>query len=115
MAETIFSKIIAGEIPADKLYEDDQCIAINDISPQAPVHVLVIPKKPLTSLAASEDQDQLLLGHLLLVVKRLAEQLGVSDGYRVIINSGEKGGQTVFHLHVHLLAGWAMPESGLVE
>jgi len=110
MTNTIFSKIIAGEIPSDKLYEDEQCIAIRDINPQAPVHVLVIPKKPIAKLSDAADEDASLLGHLLLVVRKLADEMGVSDGFRTIINNGEKGGQTVFHLHVHLLGGFAMGE-----
>lgn len=110
MTDSIFAKIIAGEIPSDKLYEDKLCIAIRDISPQAPVHVLVIPKKPIAKLSDATDADASLLGHLLLVVRKLADELGISDGFRTIINNGEKGGQTVFHLHVHLLGGFAMGE-----
>lgn len=110
MADTIFGKIVAGEIPADKIYEDDLCIAINDINPQAPVHVLIIPKKPIEKLSDAGGDDQPLLGHLLLTVAKLAEQLGVADGYRTIINNGANGGQTIFHLHVHLIAGYKMRE-----
>ncbi|NNL57196.1 MAG: histidine triad nucleotide-binding protein [Pseudomonadales bacterium] len=105
MSTTIFGKIIAGEIPADKLYEDEHCIAINDINPQAPVHVLLIPKKPIAKLSDAVAQDQALLGHLLLAVGRIAEQLGIAEGYRVIINNGSGGGQTVFHLHLHIIGG----------
>ena len=111
MSETIFGKIIAGEIATERLYEDEHCIAINDINPQAPVHVLVIPKKNIAMLSQANEKDQLLLGHLLLVVKRLAQQLDIAEGFRTVINNGEQGGQTVFHLHVHLLGGWAMNES----
>jgi len=111
MSETIFGKIIAGEIPAELVYEDEHCIAINDINPQAPVHVLIIPKKAITMLSQANEDDQALLGHLMLVVPRLAKQLGVADGFRAVINNGEKGGQTVFHLHVHLLGGWSMSEA----
>ena len=110
MAETIFGKIVAGEIPAEKLYEDEHCIAINDINPQAPVHVLVIPKQAIAKLSDAGAQDQALLGHLLLVVAVLAEQLGIADGYRVIINNGAGGGQTVFHLHLHIIGGFKMGE-----
>jgi len=110
MSDTIFSKIIAGEIPAEKVYEDEHCIAINDINPQAPVHVLIIPKKAIAMLSESGDDDQALLGHLLLVAAKLAKQLDVEDGFRTIINNGANGGQTVFHLHLHLIAGYAMGE-----
>ena len=105
MADTIFGKIARGDIPADKLYEDEHCLVINDINPQAPVHVLVIPKKPLEKLSDASVDDQALLGHLMLVVAKMAEQLGVADGYRVFVNNGADGGQTVLHLHVHLLGG----------
>jgi histidine triad (HIT) family protein len=105
MSETIFSKIIRKEIPADIVYEDDLCLAFNDISPQAPTHILVIPKKPIPKLADAESQDHALMGHLLLTVKRVAEQAGLSNGYRVVINIGEDGGQTVDHLHLHILGG----------
>lgn len=108
MSETIFSKIISKEIPADIVYEDDLCLAFNDISPQAPTHILVIPKKPIPKLADAESQDHALMGHLLLTVKRVAEQAGLSNGYRVVINTGEDGGQTVDHLHLHILGGRAM-------
>ncbi|KAA1192745.1 histidine triad nucleotide-binding protein [Pseudohalioglobus sediminis] len=110
MSDTIFGKIIAGEIPADLLYEDEHCIAINDIAPQAPVHVLVIPKRGIPRLVDAVDADQALLGHLLLAAGKVAEQLGVQDAFRLIINNGEGAGQTVFHLHLHILAGAAFPE-----
>jgi histidine triad (HIT) family protein len=103
MSETIFSKIIRKEIPADIVYEDELALAFRDISPQAPVHILIIPKQPIVSLAQATDSDQALLGHLLLTVKRIAEQEGLENGYRVVINTGNDGGQTVFHLHLHLL------------
>ena len=105
MSETIFGKIIAGEIPSEFIYEDEHCIAINDIAPQAPVHVLVIPKKGIPRLVDAEAQDQELLGHLLLAAGKVAEQLGVQDAFRLIINNGEGAGQTVFHLHLHIIAG----------
>lgn len=110
MADTIFGKIIAGDIPADKIFEDDHCIAINDINPQAPVHVLVIPKKPIAKLSDADEGDQALLGHLLLVARNLAGKLGLEDGYRVIINNGSGGGQTIFHLHLHIIGGFRMGE-----
>jgi len=105
MSETIFSKIIRREIPADIVYEDDLCLAFKDVNPQAPTHILVIPKKPIPKLADAQSQDHALMGHLLLTVKRVAEQAGLSNGYRVVINSGEDGGQTVDHLHLHILGG----------
>ena len=103
--ETLFSKIIRKEIPADIVYEDDLALAFRDINPQAPVHILVIPKKPIPKLADAESGDHALMGHLLLTVKRVAEQLGLSNGYRVVINTGNDGGQTVDHLHLHILGG----------
>jgi histidine triad (HIT) family protein len=106
--ETIFSKIIKREIPADIVYEDELAIAFRDISPQAPVHILVIPKQPIPRLSDAESSDHALMGHLLLTVKRVAEQVGLSNGYRVVINSGEDGGQTVDHLHLHILGGRQM-------
>jgi histidine triad (HIT) family protein len=105
MADTIFSKIINQEIPADIVYEDDLCIAIKDINPQAPLHLLLIPKQPIAMLANAQPEDQALLGHLLLVAGKLARQLKIADSFRLVINNGEQAGQTVFHLHVHLLAG----------
>lgn len=108
MSETIFSKIIRKEIPADIIYEDDLALAFRDIAPQAPVHILVIPKKPLIQLAEAESDDQALMGHLLLTVKRVAKQEGLEKGYRVVINNGSDGGQTVDHLHLHILGGRQM-------
>lgn len=101
--KTIFKKIIDKEIPADIVYEDDLCLAFNDVSPQAPVHILVIPKKEIVSLAEADDEDRELLGHLLLKVRDIAGEQGLDDGFRTVINSGSDGGQTVFHLHIHLL------------
>ncbi len=103
--ETIFGKIIRREIPADIIYEDDLALAFKDVNPQAPVHILVIPKKPLARLADAESQDSDLLGHLLLTAQRVAEQAGLTNGYRVVINTGPDGGQTVYHLHLHILGG----------
>lgn len=105
MSETIFAKIINKEISADIVYEDDLCLAFKDVNPQAPTHVLIIPKKPIPKLADASDEDQTLLGHLLLTARVIAEQLGVKDAYRLAINNGEAAGQSVFHLHIHLLAG----------
>ncbi|MFH7027963.1 MAG: histidine triad nucleotide-binding protein [Heteroscytonema crispum UTEX LB 1556] len=106
--ETIFSKIIRREIRADIVYEDDLALAFKDVHPQAPVHILVIPKKAIAKLADAESQDHALMGHLLLTVKRVAEQVGLTDGYRVVINTGPDGGQTVYHLHLHILGGRQM-------
>jgi histidine triad (HIT) family protein len=105
MSKTIFSKIIDKEIPADIVYEDDLVLAFRDIAPQAPVHILVIPKKPILNLKYVELEDQELLGHLLLSVKKIAQQQGLANGYRVVINNGQDAGQTVDHLHLHILAG----------
>ncbi|QDS95480.1 HIT-like protein [Roseimaritima multifibrata] len=105
MSETIFSKIIRREIPADILYEDDQCLAFRDIDPKAPTHVLIIPKEPIASLAELQEEHQQLAGHLLLTAARLAEELGLDRGYRLITNCGEEGGQSVDHLHFHLMGG----------
>ena len=113
MSDTIFGKIIAGEVPAELIYEDEHCIAINDINPQAPVHVLVIPRKPIEKLSDAEEDDQALLGHLLLAAGNIARQLGVADGFRLIINNGEKGGQTVFHLHLHIIGGYEISEGSM--
>lgn len=106
--ETIFSKIIRREIPAEIIYEDDLVIAFKDIHPQAPVHILIIPRKPIAQLADTEPEDHALMGHLLLTVKRVAQQLGLDNGYRVVINTGTDGGQTVNHLHLHILGGRQM-------
>ncbi|AFY35418.1 histidine triad nucleotide-binding protein [Calothrix sp. PCC 7507] len=103
--ETIFSKIIRREIPADIVYEDDLALAFKDVNPQAPVHILVIPKKPITQLAEVESQDAALLGHLLLTAKLVAKKAGLQNGYRLVINTGADGGQTVYHLHLHILGG----------
>lgn len=105
---TLFEKIIAREIPAEIVYEDDLCLAFKDISPQAPIHVLLIPKKPIPRVGEAEAEDQVLLGHLLLKVGVVADQLGVKTtdkGFRLAINHGQDGGETVPHMHIHLLAG----------
>src|SRR5471030_2665757 len=102
--KTLFQKIIDREIPAKLAHEDDLCIAIHDINPQAPVHVLVIPKKPVARLGEATTADLALLGHLLLTAATLAKKLGVAEsGYRLVINNGRDGGESVPHLHVHLL------------
>jgi histidine triad (HIT) family protein len=104
-SETIFSKIIRREIPADIVYEDELALAFRDVNPQAPVHILVIPKQPIAKLSDAQSQDHALLGHLLLTAKRVAEQVGLTNGYRIVINNGNDGGQTVYHLHLHILGG----------
>lgn len=106
--ETIFSKIIRKEIPAEIVYEDNLAIAFKDVNPQAPVHILVIPKEPIAQLSDAESKDHALMGHLLLTAKRVAEQVGLTNGYRVVINTGPDGGQTVYHLHLHILGGRQM-------
>lgn len=106
--ETIFSKIIRREIPADIVYEDNLALAFRDISPQAPVHILVIPKQPLARLSEAQSQDHAILGHLLLTAKRVAAEAGLDNGYRIVINDGPDGGQTVNHLHLHILGGRPM-------
>lgn len=103
MTDTIFSKIIRREIPANIVYEDDLALAFTDVNPQAPTHILVIPKKPIVQLDTATQADQALLGHLLLTVQKVAQQVGLKKGYRVVINNGEDGGQTVSHLHLHIL------------
>lgn len=103
--KTIFQRIIDKEIPATFLHEDDRCIAIRDINAQAPTHVLVIPKKKIDRLQHMDEDDEALVGHLLFVATRVAHSLKVQDGFRLVINDGASAGQTVFHLHVHLLAG----------
>jgi len=105
--DTIFGKILRKEIPAKIIHEDDHCVAFHDVNPQAPVHVLVIPRKPITQLSkANPKEDQALLGHLLLVAKQVAERQGIaSDGFRIVINDGKKGSQSVYHLHVHVIGG----------
>ena len=109
MAEkTIFKKIIDKEIPAKIVHEDDLCLAFHDVSPQAPVHVLVIPKKDIPSVDAIAEEDAELIGHLWLVIRDLAQEFQLGSGYRVVVNCGEEGGQTVEHLHFHLLGGLAM-------
>lgn len=105
MSETIFTKIINGDIPADKVYEDDHCICIKDIAPQAPLHLLLIPKKPIPKLADATVEDQALLGHLMIKAGEIASDHGVGEAFRLIANNGANAGQTVFHLHFHILGG----------
>jgi histidine triad (HIT) family protein len=105
----LFCRIIAGEIPSKKVYEDEHAFAFHDINPQAPTHVLIVPKKHIASLNEASKDDQALLGHLTLIASKLADQLGVvAGGYRTVINSGAGAGQSVWHIHIHLLGGRAL-------
>ncbi len=104
--DCIFCKIVVGEVPSEFVYEDDACVAFNDISPQAPTHILIIPKKHFTSMDEAQEQHKETLGHLLLKAAEIAREKGFAEkGYRTVINTNRDGGQTVFHLHVHLLGG----------
>mgnify|MGYP001231270469 FL=1 len=105
MSLTLFEKIINKEIPAEILYEDDISIVIKDISPQAPTHLLIIPKKVIPKLSDATDEDQDILGHLMLLAGKIADQLGLDETFRLVVNNGAKAGQSVFHLHLHLLSG----------
>ncbi len=106
-SKTIFSQILSGEIPCDEVYSDEICLAFKDINPQAPVHILVIPRKELSSMREAQKEDQELLGHLLLVSSKVAKQQGLRD-WRTVINTGEGSGQVVFHLHLHIIGGRAL-------
>ena len=105
MADTVFGKILRGELPAKLLHQDDRCVVIADIAPQAPLHALVIPRKALASLAEATEADAALLGHCLLVARKVAEAAGHGQAFRVVANAGEGAGQSVPHLHFHVLAG----------
>ena len=106
--DTLFTKIINKEIPAEILYEDDISIVIKDINPQAPTHLLIIPKKVIPKLSDANQEDQKILGHLMLVAGKMSQQLKLDDTFRLIVNNGAKAGQSVFHLHLHLLSGRAL-------
>lgn len=105
MSETLFTKIINREISADIVYEDDDCLCFRDINPQAPLHVLLVPKKPIQKVIDAVAEDQALLGHLMLKAGEIARQEGHGDAFRLVINNGVGAGQTVFHLHIHILGG----------
>jgi histidine triad (HIT) family protein len=105
MSDTIFQKIIDKELPADIVYEDDSCLAFRDINPVAPVHILIIPKKKIEKISDSSQEDKELLGHLFLVAGVIAKDLGIEDAFRLVVNNGAGAQQTVFHLHIHLIAG----------
>ncbi|WP_237060181.1 histidine triad nucleotide-binding protein [Microbulbifer sediminum] len=111
---SVFSRIVAGEIPVERLYEDDQCIVIRDRAPQAPTHLLIIPRKPLLNVSDAGRDDRPLLGHLMWVAGELGRKLGL-DGFRLVVNNGAGAGQTVFHLHIHLLADREMREQDLAD
>ncbi len=108
MSDCLFCKIVGGEIPSNMAYEDEEVIAFHDISPQAPTHILVVPRRHISSLDAAAEKDAALLGRILLVIKKLARNQGVESGYRVVNNCGAPAGQSVFHIHFHLLGGRAM-------
>jgi histidine triad (HIT) family protein len=108
MEKTLFAKIIDKELDADIVYEDDQCMAFHDVNPQAPTHVLLIPKMAIAKLADADENDQAMLGYLMAKIPELARKLGIEEAYRVVINNGEGAGQTIFHLHLHLLGGRVM-------
>ena len=103
MSDCLFCKIVNGEIPSNKVYEDDEILAFHDVAPQAPVHFLIVPKKHMESLDDTADEDAALLAHIMLKIKDIAKDLGLENGYRVVINTGEDGMQSVKHLHVHVL------------
>lgn len=103
--DTIFQKIIDREIPADIVYEDDKSLVFRDINPVAPIHLLIIPKKQIEKISDSKSADQDLLGHLLIVATKVSKQFGIEGAFRLVINNGAEANQTVFHLHIHLLAG----------
>uniref|UniRef100_A0A667Y190 Histidine triad nucleotide binding protein 2 n=1 Tax=Myripristis murdjan TaxID=586833 RepID=A0A667Y190_9TELE len=107
-APTIFSKVIDKSIPADIIYEDDKCLAFRDVNPQAPVHFLVIPRLPIPRISEAKDDDAELLGHLLVVAKNVAKKESLDEGYRVVINDGKHGAQSVYHLHIHIIGGRQM-------
>ncbi len=107
MTDTIFGKIIRGELPCDKVYEDEHCLAFRDINPGAPTHILLIPKKFMTNLFEATSQDKEVLGHMMVVSSKIATEQGL-EGYRLVVNNGESAGQSVFHLHLHIMGGRPM-------
>ena len=108
MSDCIFCKILDGDIPSNCVYEDEYCIAFHDVQPAAPVHLLVIPRKHISSLDALTPQDQELMGHIMTRIPEIARNQGLDQGYRTVVNTGEQGGQTVFHIHFHILGGRQM-------
>jgi len=115
MSDTIFGKIVSGEIPAEFIYEDDHCVAIHDLHPQAPVHVLVIPRRGIPQLSDAVESDREMLGHLMLAAGEVARQLGVDDAFRLVVNNGSGAGQTIFHLHLHIIAGRPFAEGHMAR
>lgn len=105
MSKTLFQKIIDGDLPGDIIHEDEHCVALRDINPGAPVHVLLVPRKPIPRLCDAGDDDRALLGHMMLVASQVAAQEGVGEAYRLVVNNGADAGQSVFHLHMHILGG----------
>ena len=112
MSDCIFCKIVAGELPSDKIYEDERVLVFKDLYPKADVHLLVIPKQHIVSLNEVDDSHDELMGHMMRLMPKLAEEQGLDDGFRVIINNGPGGGQVVFHLHIHLMGGDRLPGFG---
>lgn len=108
MSDCIFCKILDGDIPSNRVYEDEHCIAFHDVQPAAPVHLLVIPRKHISSLDSLTPQDQELMGHIMTRIPEIARNQGLDQGYRTVVNTGEQGGQTVFHIHFHILGGRQM-------
>ncbi|XP_069960330.1 adenosine 5'-monophosphoramidase HINT1 [Cherax quadricarinatus] len=106
--DNIFARILREEIPTKFIYQDDQCVAFHDVAPQAPVHFLVIPRKPIAMLSDAEDADEQLLGHLMVVARKLAKEQGLDKGFRLVLNNGKHGAQSVYHLHLHVLGGRQM-------
>ena len=111
--KSIFTRILDGEIPSEILYEDDHCFAIKDIAPKAPTHLLLIPKKPSPRLVDANEEDQAILGHLMITAGKVARAAGVDEAFRLIVNNGAGAGQTVFHLHLHILGNMTMSEGSL--
>ena len=111
MSDTILGRILNNELPSERLYEDDRCIVIRDINPQAPIHLLVVPYQDFETLSSYEPEHKELLGHLLWVAGEVAREQGFEDNFRVIINNGAKAGQTIMHLHLHILSGSSFTES----
>ena len=105
MSDCIFCKIVAGEIPSRKVYEDGELIAFHDVNPAAPVHFMIVPKEHISSLEGCQGRHEMLLGRILLLAPRLAKEQGLNDGFKTVINTGKGGGQVVFHLHVHVIGG----------
>jgi histidine triad (HIT) family protein len=109
MSDCLFCRIVRGEIPARKVYEDDEVLAFHDINPVAPVHFMLVPKLHLASLAEADESHATLLGKLLLLAPKLAKELGLDKGFRTVINTGQGGGQEIFHLHIHIIGGGQIP------